>query len=60
MHSFTPIAIESLGPIGRKTLAFLKELSQRVQHRTVEVRAHADLLQHLSGSVEYFSGFDQF
>ena len=23
-HSFTPVAIESLGPIGRKTLAFLK------------------------------------
>ena len=29
-HSFTPVAIESLGPMGGKTLAFLKELSQRV------------------------------
>ena len=42
-HSFTPVAIESLGPIGRKTLTFLKELSQRVQQRTGEVRAHACL-----------------
>ena len=35
-HSFTPVAIESLGPMEGKTLAFLKELSQRVQQRTGE------------------------
>ena len=33
-HSFTPVAIESLGPMGGKTVVFLKELSQRVQQRT--------------------------
>ena len=32
-------------------LAFLKELSQRVQQHTVEVRAHACLLQCLSVAV---------
>ena len=69
-HPFTPVAIESLGPIGRKTVAFLKEL--RVQQRTGEVRAHAYLLQRLSVAVQrgnaisvaesvgYFSGLDPF
>ena len=71
-HSFTPVAIESKGPIGRKSLGFLMELSQRVQQRTDEVRARAYLLQHLSvavqrgnaicvaGSVGYFSDLDPF
>ena len=71
-HSFTPVAIESLGPMGGKTLAFLKELGQRVQQRTGEVRARAYLLQRLSvaiqrgnalpvaGSVGCFLGLDPF
>ena len=66
------MAIESLGPIGRKMLAFLKELSQRIQQHTGEVRAHAYLLQCLSDAVQrgnvisvagfvgYFSGLDPF
>ena len=72
-HSFTPVAIESLRSMGEKMLAFLKELSQRVQQRTGEVRAHAYLLQRLSvtireemhylyitGSVGCFFGLDPF
>ena len=51
-HSFTPVAIESLGPVGRKTLSFLKELSQTVQQCTGEVRAHAYLLQRLSVAIQ--------
>ena len=46
------MAIESLGPMGGKTLAFLKELSQRVQQRTGEVRAHAYLLQRLTVAIQ--------
>ena len=39
------MAIESLGPMGRNTLTFLKELSQRVQQRIG--KAHVYLLHRL-------------
>ena len=72
MHSFSPAAIETPGAIGKKSLVFLKEPSQKVRQRTGEVKTHAYLLQCLSvavlggnaesviGSVGYQSGLDPF
>ena len=37
-YSFTPVAIETLGAMGKKSLAFLKDLGHRVRQRTGEVR----------------------
>ena len=51
-HSFTPVGIETLGAIRKKSLAFLKELSQKVWQHTGEVKARTYLLQHLSVSVQ--------
>ena len=45
--SFTLVAIETLGAIGKKMLASLKKLGHRVRLCTGEVKAMAYLLQHL-------------
>ena len=52
MHSFSPAAIETPGATGKKSLAFLNELSQKVRQRTGEVKTHAYLLQRLSVAVQ--------
>ena len=51
-HSFTPVAIETLGAIGVRSMLFLKDLSHRIRQRTGEVRAHAYLLQSLSVAIQ--------
>ena len=38
--SFAPVAIETLGAIGPKSLAFLKDLGRKIKHHTGEEQAH--------------------
>ena len=47
-YSFTPVAIETLGAMGKRSLAFVRELGHRVMQCTGEVKARTYLLQHLS------------
>ena len=66
------MAIETLGAIGKKSLAYLKQPSQKVGQHTGELKARAYLLQRLSvavqrgnavsvvGSVGCCSGLDPF
>jgi len=49
---FTPIAIETLGVIGPKSLAFIKDLGRRVMQTTGEPKAHTYLLQQLSVAIQ--------
>lgn len=51
-HSFVPVAVETFGVIGPKSMAFLKDLSIRIRQRTGEVKARAYLLQRLSIAVQ--------
>ena len=51
-YSFTPVAIETLGAMGKKSLAFLKDLGHRVRQRTGEVKAKAYQTQRLSVAVQ--------
>ena len=51
-YSFTPVTIESLGAMGKKSLAFVKELGHRVRQCSGEVKARAYLLQRLSVAVQ--------
>lgn len=51
-HSFTPVAIETLGAIGPKSLAFLKDLGRRIRQQTGESKALPYLLQRLSVAVQ--------
>ena len=51
-YSFTPVAIESLGAMGKRSLAFVKELGHRVRQCSGEVKARAYLLQRLSVAVQ--------
>ena len=51
-HSFVPVAVETLGVIGPKSMAFLKDLSHRIKQRTGEVKARSYLLQRLSVAVQ--------
>ena len=71
-QTFTPVAIETLGAMGKRSLAFVRELGQRVTQYTGEVKARTYLLQRLSvalqrgnavsvmGSVGGRSGLDLF
>ena len=51
-HSFTPVAIETLGAIGPKSLLFLKELGWRARRQSGDERAASFLLQRLSVAVQ--------
>ena len=51
-YSFTPVAIESLGAMGKKSLVFVKELGHRVRQCSGEVKARAYLPQRLSVAVQ--------
>ena len=51
-HSFTPVAIETLGAIGPKSLAFIRDLGYRMKQRTGEERALKYLLQRLSVAIQ--------
>lgn len=50
-HIFTPIAIETLGVIDPRSLAFLKDLGRRIRDQTGEKKSTSFLLQWLSVAV---------
>ena len=50
-HLFAPIAIETLGAIGPRSLAFLKELGRRIRGETGEPRSTVYVVQRLSVAV---------
>ena len=51
-YCFVPVAIETIGAIGPKTLSFTKELGRRIMMGTGDGRAYSHLLQHLSVAVQ--------
>ena len=51
-HCFTPVAFESLGAVGSRTLAFLKDIGRRIRLETGEPKATFYLLQRLSVAVQ--------
>ena len=51
-HSFTPIAIETMGAIGPRSMAFLKDLGRRIAMESGEPRSKDFLLQRLSVAVQ--------
>ena len=51
-YSFTPVAIETFGAMGKRSLTFVRELGHRVRQCTGEVKAKAYLLQRLSVAVQ--------
>ena len=51
-HAFTPVAIETLGVFGAKTMWFVQELGQRLERVTGEVRSTNFLIQRLSVAVQ--------
>ena len=51
-YSFTPVAIETLGAMGKRSLAFVRELGHRVMQSTGEVKARTYLLQRLSVALQ--------
>ena len=57
-HSFTPVAIETLGAIGPKSLVFLKELGWRARQQSGDERAPSFLLQRLSVAVQRGNAVD--
>ena len=51
-YCFMPVAIETLGAFGPKTLSFMKELGRRIMVETGDKRACRHLLQRLSVAVQ--------
>ena len=51
-YSFTPIAIETMGAIGPRSMAFLKALGRRIATESGEPRSTDFLLQRLSVAVQ--------
>ena len=51
-HFFVPIAIETLGAIGPRSLALLKELGNRIRGETGEAKSTEYLIQRLSVAVQ--------
>jgi hypothetical protein len=54
-HTFVPIALESLGPIGTKSLGFLRELGRRLSRATNDARESSFLFQRLSIAIQRFN-----
>ena len=52
MPSLTPVAIETSGVFGAKTMRFVQELGQRLERVTGEVRSTNFLIQRLSVAVQ--------
>ena len=50
-HSFTPVAVETSGVIGSQSLAFLRDLGQRLKRVTGEERSLCHLLQRVSVAI---------
>ena len=51
-HHFVPVAVETMGAMGPRTLLFLKELGKRVRAQTGEARSADYLLQRMSAAVQ--------
>ena len=51
-HAFTPVAIETSGVFGPQTMAFLKELGQRLAQASGDERSTTYLFQRLSVAVQ--------
>ena len=51
-HFFSPVAIETLGAIGPKSLALLKEPGRRIRAETGEPKSREYLLQRLSVAIQ--------
>ena len=51
-HQFVPVAVETMGAMGPRTLLFLKELGKRMRAQTGEARLADYLLQRLSAAVQ--------
>ena len=51
-HTFTPVAIETLGAIGPKSMVFLRELGRRIRAVTDEPKSADYLLQRISVAVQ--------
>ena len=51
-HCFTPVAFESLGAVGSRTLTFLKDIGRRIRLETGEPKATFYLLQRASVAVQ--------
>ena len=50
-HVFTPVAIETSGVFGPKSLSFIRELGRRIVHVTAEVNSTNYLMQRLAVAV---------
>ena len=51
-HVFTPVAIETSGVFGSKSLSFIRELGRRIVHVTAEVNSTNYLMQRLAMAVQ--------
>ena len=51
-YTFTPVAIETLGAIGPKSMVFLRELGRRIRAVTDEPKSADYLLQLISVAVQ--------
>ena len=52
-HFFVPIAIETTGVFGAHTLAFVKNLGQRLLHQSGDTKSISYLFQRLSIAVQW-------
>ena len=53
VHSFSPVAIETSGVFGPKTMQFVRELGQRLECVTGEARSTNFLFQRVSVAVQH-------
>ena len=51
-HYFSPVAIETMGAVGPKSMALLRDVGRRIAEETGEVRARDFLFQWLSVAVQ--------
>ena len=54
-YIFTPIALETLGPVSSKATAFLADLGRRITAVTGDLREGAFLFQRLSIAIQRFN-----
>ena len=52
LYSLTPIAVESMGPLGQNATVFFNELGRRIEATTAEPRSLQFLFQRLSVTVQ--------
>ena len=51
-HTFVPVAIETAGVFGQRTMQFLQELGRRVRQQSVDTNATSFLFQRLSVAIQ--------